>query len=392
MDIVDLKNGFIERYGGDESDIAVFFAPGRVNLIGEHTDYNGGFVLPFSLHYGTYLLARPLSDPMVKFKSLNFKMGAEVCMKYDLSPMGSEWVNYPLGILKEFKDRRVDIPGMALMFAGNIPSGAGLSSSASIEMVTAFALNKMLGLGWHMPELIKLSQHAENNFVGMKCGIMDQFAVGMGEKGHAVFLDCDTLNYSLVPFDFKNYLLIITNTNKRRELAGSKYNERRAECEMALWDINRVKKIKDLSKLTWDEFEHYKDQFRSKLIRNRAEHVVGENHRVLKSVEMLKSGNLEDFGQLMFESHYSLRDLYEVSCRELDILVEEASKIEGVIGSRMTGAGFGGCTITLIDEKKLEIYMEAISRIYKEKTGLKPDFYLAESGNGIQELKTMSTI
>lgn len=384
MDISKLKIEFVKKYGGDESDIFVFFAPGRVNLIGGHTDYNGGYVLPFSLQYGTYLLLRKLDEPMVKFKSVNFPLSAEVCMKNDLFPIGNEWINYPLGVLKEFKDRGVAIPGMALLFTGNIPNGAGLSSSASIEMVMAFALNEILDLGWGKLDLIKLSQHAENEFVGMKCGIMDQFAVGMGEKGHAVFLDCNSLSFSLVPFDFKNYKLIITNTNKRRELAGSKYNERRAECEMALEDINRVMKTENLSRLSIEEFEHCKDHFRSRLIKNRAEHVVCENKRVLESEEMLRSGQLESFGQLMFESHYSLRDNYEVSCKELDILVEEASKIKGVIGSRMTGAGFGGCTITLIEEEQTEEYKNRIAEDYEKKTGLIPEFYLAESGNGVQ--------
>ena len=389
MNISEIKQKFNQLYGEREEEIYTFFAPGRVNLIGEHTDYNGGYVLPCSLQFGTYLLVRKTIDPMVKFKSLNFSMTAQVCMKRKISPIGKTWINYPLGVIKEFQLRDFKIPGMELLFAGDIPNGAGLSSSASVEMVTAFALNELLELNLSILELIKLSQHAENEFVGMKCGIMDQFAVGMGKKDEAVFLNCDTLNFEMVPFILKDYNLVISNTNKRRELADSKYNERRNECEKALEYLSKSKPIRNLSELSLDEFKTVESVIPDSVIKKRAYHVISENKRVLDAVKALKSGELILFGKLMYDSHDSLKRDYEVSCTELDILVEEAAKVNGVVGSRMTGGGFGGCTISLVNKNKIETFKTEVGKNYFEKTGLKADFYLAEIGDGVSVISNI---
>ncbi|OQX72277.1 MAG: galactokinase [Bacteroidetes bacterium 4484_249] len=386
MNISELKQKFNQLYGEGKEKIYIFFAPGRLNLIGEHTDYNGGYVLPCSLQYGTYLLIRKTTNPAVKFKSLNFVTTAQVCMKNTATKIGNTWINYPLGVIKEFQTRDFKIPGMELLFAGDIPNGAGLSSSASVEMVTAFALNKLLESKLNILELIKLSQHAENDFVGMKCGILDQFAVGMGKKDEAVFLNCDTLDYEMIPFVLKDYSLIISNTNKRRELADSKYNERRMECEKAVEYLSKNKTVKNLSELSLDEFESVQNVIPDTVVRKRAYHVISENQRVLDAVEALKAGKPELFGKLMYGSHKSLKNDYEVSCTELDALVEEAAKVKGVIGSRMTGGGFGGCTVSIVDKNSIETFINEAGKNYFDKTGLKADFYIAEIGDGVKEI------
>ncbi len=386
MDLTKLKEEFINFFGGGAESVSGFFAPGRVNLIGEHTDYNGGFVLPCSLQYGTYLLARKTENPVLKFRSLNINKSAEVDLQKEITKIGNEWMNYPLGIVLEFQKKGFKIPGLELLYSGNIPNGAGLSSSASIELVTAFALDYFLGSNQKKMELIKLSQHAENEFVGMKCGIMDQFAVAMGEKDHAVFLNCDTLDYEKVPLVLGDYFLMITNTDKRRELADSKYNERRGECEQAVAALNIELNLKNLSGLNYDEFLNYEHLIVNPLIRKRAKHVISENQRVIEAVSALKKGDLQKLGQLMYASHESLKNDYEVSCRELDVLVAEASAIDGVLGSRMTGAGFGGCTVSLVHKNSAEKFKAEISKNYTRSTGLIPEFYEAETGNGIMKV------
>ncbi|MCD4697163.1 MAG: galactokinase [Bacteroidales bacterium] len=386
MSHAELVREFLAINGGTKEDVRAYFAPGRVNLIGEHTDYNGGYVLPFALQYGTTLLVRKISDPMLKFKSMNFNIIAEVCLKKAVSPVGNTWINYPLGVIKEFNTINKITEGLEILYYGDIPNEAGLSSSASIEMVTAFAVNDLFNYGLPMTGLIKMSQKAENEFVGMNCGIMDQFAVGMGIKDHAVFLNCDTLDYEQVPFVLHDYLIVISNTNKKRSLAGSKYNERRQQCEDAVNDINKEHKIKNLSELSLTEFGVYKSLIKNEVSRKRALHVVSENQRVLDAVESLRKGDLKTFGTKMIESHISLRDDYEVSCHELDILVEEALKIEGVLGSRMTGAGFGGCAISLVHKDQIETFKKKVGKTYFEKTGLKADFYFAEPTNGIGKI------
>ncbi len=382
ISIEDLKKQFIDLNGPSSENIQVYFAPGRVNLIGEHTDYNGGLVFPFALQYGTYLLIRKASDRLVKFNSANFLMTAQVCLKKEVKRVGDTWINYPLGVIHEFEQKDLRVGGLELMYDGDIPNEAGLSSSASIEMVTAFAINDMFGFGLEMIDLIKLSQHAENSFVGMNCGIMDQFAVGMGKKGYGVSLDCTTLNYELVPLQINDYTFVISNTNKKRGLADSKYNERRAECELAVKNISREKPISNLSKLNKEEFNKLKNLISDPVIKRRARHVVLENDRVSNAVKAFIAGDLDLLGHFMFESHKSLKDDYEVSCFELDTMVEEASRVKGVLGSRMTGAGFGGCTISIVHDSQIETFKEKVGNSYYNKTGLKADFYLAEAGDG----------
>jgi len=387
MDIDLLKKEFDQTYGESVDDIQVFFAPGRINLIGDHTDYNGGYVLPCSLQYGTYLMVRLLEDPRIRFRSLNFPTTAQVCMKYEITPVGKTWINYPLGVLNEFHNKGLEIPGVALMYSGDIPNRAGLSSSASVEVVTAFAINEIMNAGLSKFELIKMSQRAENDFVGMNCGIMDQFAVTLGKQDHAVFLNCETLDYELVPVTLGDYNIIIANTNKRRELANSKYNERRTECEQALEILKSFKSIENLSGLNVGEFESLQNKIENTNLIKRTRHVISENQRVLDGVATLKKGDIELFGNYMVESHNSLKSDYEVSCFELDVLVEEALKIEGVLGSRMTGGGFGGCTISLVHFDQIETFKQEVGKNYKLKTGLEADFYITEVGDGVKRMK-----
>jgi len=386
MDIEILEREFEKTYGYSADDIQVYFAPGRVNLIGEHTDYNGGYVLPCSLQFGTYLLVRLLNAPMVRFKSMNFPTTAQVCVQIGVNKIGKTWINYPLGVIKEFQKKDIDVKGLALMYNGNIPNGAGLSSSASIEVVTAYAINEITGAGLNKLELIKMSQQAENKFVGMNCGIMDQFAVTMGKKGNAVFLNCDTLDYELVPLLFKDYKIVIANTNKRRELADSKYNERRSECDQALHILRSFKQLKSLGGMSVSEFESVQHELKDPVLKKRVKHVITENNRVLDGIESLKKGNIEQFGKLMVESHNSLKNDYEVSCSELDVMVEEAMKIKGVLGSRMTGGGFGGCTVSLVHNDEIETFMNEVGKNYKLKTNLEADFYVTEIGDGVKRI------
>jgi galactokinase len=387
MDIQALKKDFLNAYGDSSQKLQVFFSPGRVNLIGEHTDYNGGLVFPCALSFGTYLVIRKRSDNTIKFATSNFDYKASLELSKITEKHGKEWVNYPLGVMNQLANRGFKLAGMELFFSGNIPNGAGLSSSASIEVVTAYALNEIFGFGLDRVELVKLSQNAENEFCGVNCGIMDQFAVGMGKADHAIALDCDTLKYELVPVKLGDYRLVIANTNKRRGLADSKYNERRGECDKAVEYINKVRPLKLLGELSYEEFATLQDNIPDEVVRRRAHHVVSEIQRVKNAVASLKEGALLEFGELMNASHDSLRDDYEVTGVELDTLVDEARKIKGVIGSRMTGAGFGGCTVTLIHKDSVDKFYKEVADNYTKKTGLKPDFYMAEVGDGVKEIK-----
>ncbi len=387
VDLQQLKEEFFSLYGKAGEAPAVYFAPGRVNLIGEHTDYNGGYVFPCALNFGTYLLIRKNGKDTLRFASTNFDFKTEVPLGRVHEKVDDQWVNYPLGVMNEMIDQGMDLTGLDLLFSGDIPNGAGLSSSASVEMVTAFALNDLTGVALSRLDLVKISQRAENEFVGMNCGIMDQFAVGMGKENHAVFLNCDTLEYDLVPLTLKDYHLVITNTNKKRKLTDSKYNERRAECEKAVAYINKKRSIRNLGELSLAEFEQLQHLIPDETIRKRAYHVVSEDARVIEAIHALKKGDLEHFGRLMYESHASLRDNYEVTGTELDTLVEEAARIPGVIGSRMTGAGFGGCTVSLVAKDKTDLFIRDLDKAYTEKTGLKADFYVAEVGDGVKKLE-----
>jgi galactokinase len=387
MDINNLKEEFLKIYGKSDAPMRVFFSPGRVNLIGEHTDYNGGLVFPCALSFGTYLIVRKNTEKQMKFASTNFDFKISIPLDKITEKHDSKWVNYPLGVMNQFlqKDKKLD--GLELLFSGDIPNGAGLSSSASVEVVTAFALNTLFDYDFSVIDLVKLSQKAENEFVGVNCGIMDQFAVGMGKKDHAIALQCDTLKYELVPVILKDYKLIISNTNKRRGLADSKYNERRAECEKAVEYLNKVRPIKNLGELSYADFAAIQDSIPDETIRRRAHHVVAEDQRVVDAIDALKQGELDVFGEMMNSSHDSLRDDYEVTGKELDTMVDEARKIKGVIGSRMTGAGFGGCTVSLIRSNAIETFKKTVAEKYQKATGLTPEFYVADIGDGVKEIK-----
>ncbi|WP_134113303.1 galactokinase [Hypnocyclicus thermotrophus] len=384
----ELKKDFREIFGNGE--VRTFFSPGRVNLIGEHTDYNGGNVFPCALSFGTYAIARLRDDKKVRLYSKNFKDLGIIEFNIDelKNTKEHDWANYPKGILSILKEKGYSIEkGFEILFFGNIPNGAGLSSSASIELATSVVLKGLFNLNIDMVNMVKVSQMAENQFVGVNCGIMDQFAIGMGKKDNAILLNCDTLEYKYAPVKLKNAKIIIANTNKRRGLADSKYNERRIECERALVDLQTKLNIKSLGELTEEEFEKNKELIKNEINRKRAKHAVYENQRTLKAVEKLNSGDIEGFGKLMNKSHISLRDDYEVTGKELDSLVEAAWEQEGTMGARMTGAGFGGCIVAIVKNDKIDDFIKNVGEKYFEKTGLKADFYIAEIGDGAREIK-----
>ncbi len=386
MKIETLKSKFLELYGEDKNQIHAYFAPGRVNLIGEHTDYNGGYVFPCALSFGTYLLARKNGDDVVRFATTNFDHRDEISLNDTFEKKGNAWVNYPLGVINELRKQAMEIEGLDLLFSGDIPNGAGLSSSASIEMVTGTAMNDLFGFKIEKMDLVKIGQKAENNFVGVNCGIMDQFASGMGAENHALFLNCETLEYKKVPLVLDGIKIVITNTNLRRGLADSKYNERRSQCEKAVEEISKVQSIPNLSRLSLEEFNQLSENITDDVVKRRAHHVISENDRTLRAIKALNEGDIQEFGRLMNGSHDSLRDDYEVTGKELDTLVEEARKVDGTIGSRMTGAGFGGCTVSLVKEEAIDDFIETVGTNYEKKIGLKADFYIAEVGDGAKKI------
>lgn len=384
MDLNQLKKEFAERYPDVGGTLLAAFAPGRVNLIGEHTDYNNGFVLPCAISFGTWLLVRKNHLNNIRFISGNFEQTAEIPLNAITQKHQVDWVNYPLGVINELLATGLQLTGLDLYFWGNIPAGAGLSSSASIEVVTAAALNQLFNLNLNLVELVKLAQRAENNFVGVQCGIMDQFAVGICEKDKALFLNCMTNEYELIPLNLGEFRIVITNTGKQRQLAASKYNERVAECAKAVNFISGKKSIKSLGELTYQEFVDLSHIIPDITIRKRAKHVVSENQHVLDAVNALKTGNLRRFGSLMNASHNSLRYDYEVTGIELDTIVEEARNIDGVLGARMTGAGFGGCSVNLVHEQQIEMFVSTVGKNYEKRTGLKAGFYVSDAGDGIK--------
>lgn len=386
MNTEALKKSFKDLYQKEAE--ALFFSPGRVNLIGEHTDYNGGYVFPCALNFGTYLLVRKNNEKLVRFASTNMDLKVDLSLDKlgDLQPDGA-WVNYPLGVIDQFAKKGTKVEGMDLLYSGNIPNGAGLSSSASIELVTSVLINDLFGGKLAMMDMVKLSQDAENQFVGVNCGIMDQFAVGMGKENHALALKCDTLKWEAVPLKLDGYKIVISNTNKRRGLADSKYNERRSECEQALAEMNTEGKFETLSDISFDRFNALHSKLSKEVLLRRARHVITENQRVLDAMKALEQNNLAEFGQLMNASHVSLRDDYEVTGTELDALVEEAWRIDGVVGSRMTGAGFGGCTVSIVKEAAVDRFIAEVGPAYEKRTGLKPEFYIADVGDGARRLE-----
>jgi galactokinase len=381
MDTKQLQSKFVQLYGAGE--VSGYFSPGRVNLIGEHTDYNGGFVFPCALSFGIYCLIRKTDRKTVRFASLDFDFVTEVNTGDLNKPVGREWVNYPIGVFAQFMKRGLTFDsGADLLFYGNVPTGAGLSSSAALEIVTCVALNDQYGFNIDKIELAKMGRMAEHEFAGVKCGIMDQFASAMGKKDHAIFLNCDTLDYELVPVQLDGMKIVISNTNSPHKLDSGKYNERVAECQAAVKAIQPYKSIKALGEISLEDFKKVEDKIADDTVRRRARHVVSEIFRTEEAVKQLKKGNLVRFGELMNGSHDSLRDDYEVTGFELDTMVEEARKIEGVIGSRMTGGGFGGCTVSLVKDEAVDTFIQYVGKNYEAKTGLKPQFYVAEIGDG----------
>ena len=376
----DLVNKFFENY--QQQATATYFTPGRVNLIGEHIDYNGGLVMPCAVTLGTWLVVAPNNDQVIRFKSLNFPEEQAFPLASSYTKTGSEWFNYPLGVFNEIlKTKKLD-HGLDMLFYGNIPIGSGLSSSASIEVIMAYALNEHFDLGYSRQELALLSQKVENEFIGVNCGIMDQFAVAFGEKDKAIVLNCDTLKYRMVDCKPGNYVLAIINTNKPRKLSESKYNERVAECQTALSLLNQEITLNNLCELTADKFALHQHLITDPIILKRATHVITENDRVSLAAKALAEDNFQEFGRLMYASHQSLKDLYEVTGEELDTVVEFCTEYPHVIGARMTGAGFGGCAIAFLEKGMEEDFVAKITPYYQEKVGYEPQVYFSDIGNG----------
>lgn len=383
-----LLDKFAELFG-DADGVKVYFAPGRVNLIGEHTDYNGGHVFPCALTIGTYAAARKRADKKLRFYSTNFEeIGV---MESDVEDLKASkeagWTNYPKGVMWAFSLRGMQMEkGLDMVIYGNIPNGSGLSSSASLEVLTGYLLRDLYGFSVTNVELAQIGQYSENNFNGCNCGIMDQFASAMGKKDNAIFLNTADLSYEYAPLALEGAKIIVTNSKVKHNLVDSKYNERRSECEQALKELQTVVNIDGLGDLTEEQFEANQSVIADDIRRKRAKHAVYENQRTLRAVEALKNNELALFGKLMNESHISLRDDYEVSCEEIDVLVEEAWKVEGVIGSRITGGGFGGCTVSLVKDEAVAEFQEKVGAAYRERFDIQADFYVVEIGDGPRTL------
>ena len=380
---------FSKIFGGD-GQAELFFSPGRVNLIGEHTDYNGGHVFPCALTIGTYGVVRQRADRKLRLYSMNFSgTGIWETSLDELTPCPEDrWTNYPKGVLWALQEKGYEVPfGFDLLVYGNIPNGSGLSSSASLEVLIGTIAKKFYGLDMlTMEEIAKIGQYSENHYNGVNCGIMDQFAVAMGKKNHAIYLDTATLEYEYAPLELGDARIVIACSNKKRGLADSAYNTRRSECETALQELQQVVKVDTLGDLSEEEFEQYKDAIKDPVRVRRARHAVYENQRTRKAAEALKKGDLAEFGRLMNESHVSLRDDYEVTGIELDTLAETAWEQPGVIGSRMTGAGFGGCTVSIVKNDAIDAFIENVGRKYESVIGYAADFYVVEAGDGARRL------
>jgi galactokinase len=377
---------FKEVFGSEKNKVFVVRAPGRVNLIGEHTDYNKGFVLPIAINQEIIAAFLPRQDRLISLYSSNFSSFCQFSLEEIAYDEKKLWVNYIKGVIHFLQEEGVKLSGMNMVLEGNIPIGAGLSSSAAIEMVTALSLQIASGFTMKPLEVIKLCQKAENEFVGVNCGIMDQFASLLSEESKALFLDCRSLEYKLIPFPIEDLGIVICNTQVERNLAHSEYNNRRKECIEGVSLLREFLPEADaLRDITTDRFEKY-EHYLPKNVRKRCRHVIRENERVTQSVIALEEGNLKKFGALMNESHQSLRDDYEVSCSELDAMVEIARKIDGVLGARMTGAGFGGCTVNLVEKKSIDQFQRTVMEEYKKETGIQPEIYICQAENGAGEI------
>lgn len=379
---------FYETFG-EGGDIRTYFAPGRVNLIGEHTDYNGGHVFPCALTLGTYGIARDREDRTLRLYSVNIDSVGVVEVSLDEVVVTKEasWTNYPKGVVWAFEKRGFKLThGMDILIYGDIPNGSGLSSSASLEVLTGVILKDTFGFDVSMVDIALIGQDAENNFNGLSCGIMDQFASAMGKKDNAIFLDTNTLNYTYAPVKLPDAKIVITNSKVKHSLVNSAYNDRRNECETALKELQAVVDIKTLGDLTEEQFEEYKSAIKDCIRQKRAKHAVYENQRTINAVEALKANDIEKFGKLMNVSHESLRFDYEVSCEEIDVLVDLAQAMPGVVGSRITGGGFGGCTVSIVKNDTLDVFVEEIGKAYLEKVGHEAEFYVVDIGDGAGKL------
>jgi galactokinase len=377
--------GFEERFCKRPDH--VFFSPGRVNLIGEHIDYNGGKVMPCAISLGTYLAISKNTEKIFRFHCLNFPETAELHLQQSYSKSGKAWFNYPLGVINSFLMQGHPISGLDMLFYGNLPIGAGLSSSASIEVLTGFALSELFQLKVPSIEIAVLSKKVENEFIGVNCGIMDQFAVTFGQRGKAILLDCDSLQYEMLPFATGDYVLAIINTNKPRSLADSKYNERFAECGAALKALKKQLAVNNLCEIKLETFQSARHLINDAVLEKRALHVISENCRVHEATQALTQNELRRFGQLMYASHESLKNLYEVSGIELDTIVEFCKNYEYCIGARMTGAGFGGCAIALIRNDKVNDFVSHVTNYYIQKIGYSPSVFVSNIGDGVKEVQ-----
>lgn len=385
---ISMKNMVLDRFKkvfGDNEGVSVFFAPGRVNLIGEHTDYNAGHVFPCALTIGTYAAARTREDNKLRFYSMNFEeCGVIESSLEELTPSKEAgWTNYPKGVMWAFTERGMKMPcGLDMVIYGNIPNGSGLSSSASLEVLTGYMLKDLYGFDVTNVELAQIGQYSENNFNGMNCGIMDQFASAMGKKDNAIFLDTSDLSFEYAPIKLDGMKIVVTNSKVKHSLVDSAYNDRRSSCEKALAELQEVISINGLGELSIEEFEAHKDAVKDDDRRLKAKHAVYENQRTISAVKALREGDIEEFGRLMNQSHISLRDDYDVSCEEIDVLVDAAWSVPGVIGSRITGGGFGGCTVSIVKDEAIDAFKDTLTKAYKDKCNLVPEFYVVSIGDG----------
>ena len=392
MTTQEMNLAFEQAYGKKAEKM--YFSPGRVNLIGEHTDYNGGCVFPCALSFGAWLLLAKNNDQVLRFRSLNMPQTYSIPVA-DIKPQPDRaWCNYALGCIDIIRRRHPEAKlesGYDLLYYGNVPAGAGLSSSAAMEVVTARAFTEEMG--WkdaddkkYRTELALIGQACEHEYAGVMCGVMDQFASAQGKKDHAIHLNCDTLEFEHVPVKLEGIKVVISNTHSPHHLDSGAYNDRVRQCKTAVEQISTVKPIKHLAELTPEDWKEVEGVITDPIAKKRAHHVVGEVARTAEAVEALKKGDIKRFGELMTQSHVSLRDDYEVTGKELDTMAEAAWEVEGVLGSRMTGGGFGGCTVSLVKDEAIETFKAHVGKVYEEKTGLKPDFYVAEIGDGVSRL------
>ena len=380
----ELIKKFKEQF--DKEPQQIFFCPGRVNLIGEHIDYNGGQVMPCAITQGTYLAVSKTIDKQLRFRSLDFSETADLHLQQSYSRTGKEWFNYPLGIINHFALNNFPISGLDMLFTGDLPVGTGLSSSASVEVLTAFALDQLFGYNVSKVDLAILSKKVENEFIGVNCGIMDQFAVAMGKKDNAILLNCDTLDYEYLPFNTPDHFLVIINSNKQRKLVDSKYNERFTECGLALKALKKELDVKSLCEIDINIFDAHRHLINNPVLEKRALHVITESKRVEDAAQALKGNDFEKFGQLMYASHQSLKEQYEVTGKELDTIVDFCKTYDGCIGARMTGAGFGGCAIALVEKNKFDNFSDELNNIYLKKTGILPTIFFTNAADGVREL------